>query len=132
MMMLNTAMGMATASVPDVCQTPAGPSLVPVPYPNIGQTTLAMGMVTNVLLGAMPALNLGSTIPLSNGDQAGVGMGVTSGQIMGEIAFTSGSKIVMVGGMPAVRMSDPTTQNARNTMGMAVSPGQQIAVDANG
>jgi hypothetical protein len=43
-----------------------------------------------------------------------------------------GSKIVMVGGMPAVRMGDQTTQNARNTMGMATSPGQQIIVNANG
>ncbi|HVY44443.1 MAG TPA: PAAR-like domain-containing protein, partial [Minicystis sp.] len=45
---------------PDVCLTPSGPAVVPVPYPNIAMNAMAASFSPNVLLTMMPALNVGS------------------------------------------------------------------------
>ena len=134
MFMLNTAGAMLNASVPDVCKTPVGPAVVPMPYPNIGMSVQANpgAIVDNVLLMAMPALNIGTTILMTNGDQAGVLGGVASNMIMGQASFVTSSLKVMVGGKPAVRMNDMTMQNSENTMGAAVMPGAQTIVMAMG
>lgn len=134
MFMLNIADAMLSASVPDVCKTPVGPAVVPTPYPNIGMSAMADpgAIVDNVLLVAMPALNIGTTILMTNGDQAGVLGGVASNMIMGEASFVTSSLKVMVGGMPAVRMNDMTMHNSENTMGAAVMPGDQVVVMAMG
>lgn len=131
MFLLNNAGAMATATVPDVCMTPAAPAPIPVPYPNIAMTDMAdpAGVVENVLVAGMPALNLGSKILLSNGDQGGTaGGGVACGRIMGEAAFVSGSTTVMVGGMPGVHLTSATTQNANNTVGLVASPSQTVVL----
>jgi uncharacterized Zn-binding protein involved in type VI secretion len=130
MFMLTTGGAMATATVPDICKTPVGPAVVPLPYPNIAMSLMANpgAIVENVLVMAMPALNIGTTILLTNGDQAGVEGGVASGMIMGEAAFITASENVMVGGMPAVRLTDMMTHNAENTVGLVVSPGEQVVV----
>ena len=66
---------------PDVCLTPAPPSPVPVPipYPNIAMGPTAVPNVPTVLINFMPAHNMGTVIPMTNGDNAGVNMGVASG-----------------------------------------------------
>ncbi|AZS81966.1 MULTISPECIES: DUF4150 domain-containing protein [Achromobacter] len=131
MFMLNNAGAMTTATVPDVCLTPAVPSPIPMPYPNIAMSDMADpgGIVENVLVGGMPALNQASTIMLSNGDQAGAaGGGVACGEIMGEAAFVTGSMKVMVGGPPGVRLTCMTTQNANNTVGIVAAPSQVIVM----
>lgn len=131
MFMLNNGGAMTTATVPDVCLTPAAPSPIPVPYPNIAMSTMADpgGIVENVLVSGMPALNQSSTLLLSNGDQAGSAPGgVACGQIMGEAAFVTGSMKVMVGGPPGVRLTCMTTQNANNTVGVVAAPSQVIVM----
>lgn len=134
MFMLNNAGAVATATVPDVCNTatPAGP--VPVPYPNIAETTLAdpSSVVSKVLVSGMPALNLMSKVTLSNGDQVGAQGGVTSARIMGQMAFLSGSTVVMVDGKPAVRLTSQTSHNGQpqNTVGMVCTPSQTIVMVA--
>ncbi|GAB2896045.1 DUF4150 domain-containing protein [Paralcaligenes sp. KSB-10] len=132
MFMLTTGGAMTSATVPDICKTQVGPAVVPIPYPNLATTLEANpgAIVENVLVVAMPALNVGSSILMSNGDQAGIEGGVVSSEIMGEVMFTTSSVSVMVGGMPAVRLTDMTTQNSENTIGLAVSPGEQVVVMA--
>lgn len=132
MFMLTTSNAMASATAPDVCKTPAGPAVAPIPYPNIATSAQADpgAIVETVLVGAMPSLNVGTTLLLSDGDQAGTaGGGVASDEIMGEVAFVTSSATVMIGGKPAVRMSDMTTHNANNTVGEVVSPGDQTVVN---
>lgn len=131
MFILNTAGAIALATVPDVCMTPAVPSPIPVPYPNIAMSDLAdpATIVENVLVVGMPALNMGSILLLSDGDQGGTaGGGVACGEIMGAAAFIDGSLTVMIGGMPAVCLSDLTTQNANNTMGLVTTPSQTVVM----
>ena len=118
--------GMFTATVPDVCKTPAAPSPIPVPYPNIGQGTLAdpSSVSTKVMVSGGLALTLSSKTLISSGDEAGVLGGVSSGRFIGEIAFVQGSQKVRLQGKAAVRQGDPTTHNAKNTTGLASAPSQ--------
>lgn len=127
MFALTTGGAQAVATVPDVCLTPSVPSPIPVPYPNLASTSMAdpASIVENVLIAAMPALNLSSTLLLSNGDEAGTaGGGAASHRIMGETRFVVGSTKVMIGGKPGVRLSCMTTHNNANTTGLVASPSQ--------
>ena len=128
MFMLNNGGAMANATAPDVCKTPSPAGPQPIPYPNIATTDMADpgGLVNNVLVAGMPAMNQASKVTLSNGDQAGAAGGVVSAKIMGEMAFVTGSQQVNVGGKPAVRVTDQTSHNGSppNTMGMVSAPSQ--------
>lgn len=126
MFMLTSGGGKATSTAPDVCQTPSPTGPMPVPYPNLADMSMADpgGLVRDVLVAGMPAMNQMSKVPMSNGDQAGAGGGVISKKIMGEMIFTSASQQVNVGGKPAVRVTCQTSHNAKNTQGLASIPGQ--------
>jgi len=71
-MFANTQMMGMDMAFPDVCLTPAGPAVVPVPYPNIAMGPTAIPNQLVVMIMAMPAHNLGTTIPMTNGDNAGL------------------------------------------------------------
>lgn len=115
---------------PDVCKTPAPPGPpVPVPYPNIAQTTLANPTALKVLVCGSPALTKASKIAMSNGDNAGVAGGVVSGSFMGECEFTSASLKVKFEGKPALRQMDSAKSNKGNTFGAVLAP-SQVKVDA--
>jgi len=116
--------------MPDVCNTPTPPTgaPAPIPYPNIstGATANPGTTAMTVLTDCMPSLNQASEIPLSNGDEAGVMMGVASGMIMGTTEFVLGSLTVFVGGSPAQRMTSVTGQNgmSMNCPGVSLAPSQ--------
>ncbi|MFG1295541.1 DUF4150 domain-containing protein [Xanthobacter variabilis] len=111
---------------PDTCRTPVGPAIVPLPYPNIGLSNTAVPTQTKVCLTCMPAHNLLTQKPLSNGDTAGVGLGMVSNLMMGPVSAASGSTNFFIGGMPAIKMSGPTKQNGAcpNAAGLTISPSQ--------
>lgn len=115
-------------AMPDVCLTPTPVGPVPIPYPNIamGPTALPPTACLKVLLSAGPAHNLMTTIPMSNGDNAGVNMGVASGMVMGPCRHTMGSTNVFYGGMPATKMTSMSGQNgmSMNIPGMTLVPAQ--------
>ena len=112
---------------PDVCLTPAPPAPpIPVPYPNI-----AMGPMANpgtackkTFIMCMPAHNLGTMIPMTNGDNPGVSMGVASGTVMGPQRHLTGAFTVLFEGMPATRVTSMSLQNSTNAPGMRVVPSQ--------
>jgi hypothetical protein len=111
-------------AMPDTCLTPAGPVMVPVPYPNIGMLPTAVETTTTVLVSNMPAIVATTMLPMSQGDSAGVGGGVMSGMIMGMVRFTKSSSKVRFGGMPAVTVTATTMQNMTNATGVQVAPSQ--------
>ena len=111
---------------PDICQTPAGPSLVPMPYPNTADHSMGSPPVPNVLVGGSPAHNLMTEIPMTQGDAAGTGGGVASGSVMGSASFLDGSASVMMGGSPATRLTSPTMQNGSNCSGASMVPSQTV------
>ena len=108
---------------PDVCLTPT-PAPTPIPYPNIAMGPMGMMPVVNVLLSCAPAHNLSTTIPMTNGDNAGVNMGVASGTVMGPSRHVLGSVTTLVGGLPQTRLTSVSIQNSTNAPGCRIVPSQ--------
>jgi len=111
---------------PDTCNTPVGPAIVPLPYPSFGLGPTAVPSQMKVLAMCMPAHNMATVKPITNGDNTGVALGLLSGMVMGPGASMAGSTVLLVGGPPATKMAMPTKQNGvgPNAFGMTLSPSQ--------
>jgi len=120
----NTQMMGMDMGFPDVCLTPSPVGPVPVPYPNIAAAPMAVNAVYNILFAGAPAHNLGTVIPMTNGDNAGVAMGVASGTVMGPSRHLTGAFTVLIGGMPATRLTSMSLQNSTNCPGVRLVPSQ--------
>ena len=127
-MFANCQMGGQNFAFPDVCKTPTPVGPVPIPYPNI-----AMLMTANpgtackkIYLMSMPAHNLMTQIPMSQGDNAGVAGGVASSMVMGPSRHLMGCVGVIYEGTPATKLTSPTGQNGMslNAPGMTIAPSQ--------
>lgn len=123
-MFANTQMMGMDAGFPDVCLTPTPAGPVPIPYPNIGMGPMAVPAVYNVLFMGAPAHNLASTVVMTNGDNAGLATGVASATVMGPDRHLTGAFTVLVGGLPATRLTSMALQNSTNCPGMRVVPSQ--------
>lgn len=122
-MFANTQMMGMDIGFPDVCLTPT-PAPVPIPYPNIAMGPMGVPAAYNILFMATPAHNMATTIPLTNGDNAGVNMGVASGTVMGPGRHLTGSFKVLLKGIPATKMTSVALQNSTNCPGMRLVPSQ--------
>ena len=118
----------AIASAPDVCKTPAGSAVVPIPYPNISQSSDLKGGSKSVKINGKPAATKASTFESSNGDQAGSLGGVISGTTGKKTGFLSYSFGVKFEGKNVVRHADMTTHNNKNTMGMVLGSAAMAAM----
>lgn len=124
-MFANTQMGGMDTGLPDVCLTPAAAGIpVPIPYPNMANGPMGVPAAYNVLISCAPAHNLGTSVPLTNGDNAGVNMGVASGMVMGPSRHLTGAFTCLIGGMPASRMTSSSLQNSTNCPGARIMPSQ--------
>ncbi len=121
-MFANTQMMGIDMGFPDVCLTPPVP--VPVPYPNIAAGPMGVPAAYNVLFMGAPAHNLGTTIVMTNGDNAGVATGVASGSVMGPSRHLTGAFTCLVGGLPATRVTSVALQNRTNCPGVRLVPSQ--------
>lgn len=114
--------------IPDVCLTPVPPAIVPIPYPNISMSTVALPPTTamTVLVDGTPSLNMMSEVILSNGNNVGVKGGVVSQVMMGPTRYMLGSFSLMLEGTPAVKLTSMTGQNGTpmNAPGMCIVPSQ--------
>lgn len=111
---------------PDVCKTVVGPAIVPLPYPNISTTTTAIPNIFNIFVMCMPVHNMLTMVPLSNGDEAGVTLGVVSQLIIGPTYHILGSFKVFKQVMPVTKWLSPTGQNGivPNMVGTTLTPCQ--------
>jgi len=121
--MMGTDMGF-----PDVCLTPTPAGPVPIPYPNIAMGPMAVPNCPNILFMCMPAHNLATTIPMTNGDNTGVNMGVASGTVMGPSRHVTGAFTVLLNGMPASRLTSMSLQNSTNCPGVRLVPSQALVL----
>jgi hypothetical protein len=80
--------------------------------------------VYKVLYGGTPAHNMGTIIPLTNGDNAGLMSGVASGTVMAPSQPMTGAFTVLVGGLVATRMTSMNLQNSTNCPGVSLVPSQ--------
>jgi hypothetical protein len=101
---------------------------VPIPYPNIAMGPTAIPNQMTLLIMAMPAHNLGTITPLTNGDNAGVLMGVASGMVMGPSRHLTGAFTVLFEGMPATRLTSMSLQNSTNAPGARLVPSQPLVM----
>ena len=121
-MFANCQIGGMALGGPDVCLTP--PVLEPIPYPNIAIQPMGVPAAYNVLLGGGPAHNLLTEVPLTLGDEPGIGLGVASGDVMGPSRHLTASFTFLVGGVPATRMTGITITNSTNAPGVSLVPSQ--------
>src|SRR5690348_7705858 len=122
-MLAKTSAGGTCMAFPDVCLTPAPPAPpIPVPYPNIGLDPTNTGFVPNVFITCTPAHNMGTAPPMTNGDNAGVSMGIASGRVMGPVRTVTAAFTVLVGGKPLARLTSVTVQNGTNAPGAKIVP----------
>lgn len=89
---------------PDPCATP--PMGVPIPYPNLATHATATPFAVKTFFSFVNGLNMGSIIPLTNGDQAG-----TMSPFMGPSMATMGNPRIFVEALPALNLLCPTTGN---------------------
>lgn len=102
---------------PDVCKTPAAPSPIPIPYPNIGMSSnTSQGPKKVKTDGKMP-MTKGAKYSRSSGDEAGTLGGVISSVNMNECEFMLYSFDVKFEGKNVCRMGDPLFHNRKNIMG---------------
>ena len=122
-MFANTQMMGMDLGFPDVCLTPT-PVPVPIPYPNIALGPMGVPAAYNVLFMGMPAHNMLTMIPLSNGDNPGVNLGVASGLVMGPARHLTAAFTCFVGLAPGTKLTSMALQNSTNCPGMRIVPSQ--------
>jgi hypothetical protein len=123
-MFANTQMMGMDLGFPDVCLTPTPAGPIPIPYPNIALGPMGVPAAYNVLFMCTPAHNMLTTVPLSNGDNPGVALGVASGMVMGPGRHLTAAFTVVVGMAPATRLTSVALQNSTNCPGMRIVPSQ--------
>ncbi|WP_446326606.1 PAAR-like domain-containing protein [Citrobacter sedlakii] len=110
---------MVVSLTPDVCKTPVGPALPPVPYPVTASLGDAVLTVSSVKVNGCPVLVLNqSFVPLTKGDAPGVAGGIKSGTVGDICEPLEHSTTFRVGGKPVLRHFDKFWMNARNTTGI--------------
>jgi len=110
-MMPGSNMGLGfNIGFPDVCLTPAAPSPVPIPYPNLGANAMSLPFCVNIFLSFLPALNMGEKPAMTNGDNAGV----NHAMFMQPGGNNMGSVKVLYSGLPAEHLLNPTQGNNYN------------------
>lgn len=113
----DTGEGLIVSCTPDICRTPVGSSLVPVPYTITAVQEDDANTAATVRMTGLRAHNTGSMTTCCTGDEPGTGTGVKSGTV-GSICEPKGhSGSVRIEGKWAVRHGDEWWMNKRNTVG---------------
>ncbi|MEN6509127.1 MAG: DUF4150 domain-containing protein [Smithella sp.] len=112
---------MVMCSMPDVCLTPAGPSMVPIPYQIVAFMDKSTMASSNVEFGGQPAvLRDQSMIMQVVGNEAGTGGGVKSGRNVWLVEFDTASESIFINGKNLVRHNDTCWMNGKNTRGKVI------------
>jgi hypothetical protein len=111
------------ATVPDVCKTPTPGGPVPMPYPNISQSSTLSGGTTTVKADGNMAAIKGSKFSMSSGDEPGTVGGIKSNTFKQASTWILYSFDVKLDGANACRFTDKKFQNNENTIdAMGVIP----------
>ncbi len=102
---------------PDVCLTPVGKAVVPIPYANTGKSAdTTKGPKSVKTDGVMPMVK-GALYSKSTGDAAGSRKGIASGTIENVCEFMMYSFDVKFEGRNVCRLGDPLWHNKKNILG---------------
>lgn len=118
-----------TMAFPDVCNTPSPAGPVPIPYPNVAQSSDAAQGAATVKSDGNPTCVKDSNFAMSTGDEAGTaGGGVASGKIKGKAEFINFSFDVKFEGKNVTRALDLMLHNDKNTPPFPVIQGPVVAL----
>jgi hypothetical protein len=105
-----------TIAFPDVCKTPSPAGPIPIPYPNIAQSSDTASGAKSVKADGNPICVKDSNFKTSTGDEAGsAGGGVASSKTKGKAEFVNYSFDVKVEGKNVPRAFDLMLHNDKNT-----------------
>ena len=96
---------------PDVCKTPVGGSMVPVPYSSIAFLATAVRVNNTVRWNGKPDFMQNSRTPNSLGTEPGVGRGVAKSGHLGPATGTVLTASVFSSGWASTRHKDPAVIN---------------------
>lgn len=113
--------GMSIA-FPDVCKTPTPVGPIPIPYPNIAQSTDTDKGSKKVKMDSEPIMVQGSSFKMSSGDEAGSAQGVVSSKIKGPAEFVAYSFDVKAEGKNVCRLGDMMLHNKGGTFNTPPMP----------
>jgi hypothetical protein len=122
-----TKKGGMAAAFPDVCKTPAAPSPLPIPYPNMAQLSGTDKACKKVLMSNKETVCENSKIKRSNGDEAGTLKGMVSQKNMDQVTFKKYSSKVFAKGKKVVHHTAVTAHNGSNAnipVGCHAAPSQ--------
>lgn len=115
---------------PDVCKTPAPPAgPIPIPYPNIAQSTDTDGGSTKVKIDGCPIMLKDSNFKMSSGDEAGSAGGIMSSCTKGKAEFLNYSFDVKIEGKNVPRLGDMMLGNKKNTPPMPEIQPPAVIID---
>ena len=114
----DTGEGILVSMTPDVCRTPNGPAMPPIPYSVWAkQNNSAAATAATVRQTGMTSHTSASLITVTHGDAPGVGGGVKSGTVGSICQPRTWSKTVRFEGKNAVRHDDEWWMNRKNCHG---------------
>ncbi len=113
----DTGDGIIVSVTPDVCKTPVGSSMVPVPYSITAKQGDDANTVATVRMKGKRAHNMASLVTKCTGDAPGTGTGIKSGTVGSVCHPQTHSGTVRIGGEYAIRDADMWEMNNRNTIG---------------
>ena len=106
---------MAVSLAPDICKTPMGPNMVPVPYPIVADLDDSIAVAKHVNFNGDPVYLLSdSVITTVTGNEPGTGGGMKSGVNRGKVRATTASTSVRVEKQFVVRHGDECDMNLAN------------------
>lgn len=112
--------GLIVCTTPDVCKTPVGNSMVPIPYSITARQSDDANTVPTVRMTGKRAHNMASIVTTCTGDAPGTGKGIKSGTTEGVCHPKTHSNNVRIRGDWAIRHDDVWEMNNRNTVGKLV------------
>ena len=102
----------AVSIVPNVCKTPMGGGMVPVPYPIVADLSNSVEVAKTVHFNEDPVFLLSdSVVTRVTGNEPGTGGGLKSGVNRGKVRATQSSRSVRVEGKYVVRHGDECDMN---------------------
>lgn len=107
--------GGITPCFPDVCKTPVGSAIVPIPYPNIAKSSDTDKAAKKVKCDGKPVSVKSSNFKTSVGDEPGVSKGIASSKTKGKAEYVNYSFDTKVEGKNVPRAFDLMLHNDKNT-----------------
>jgi len=122
-----------TIAFPDMCKTPSPAGPIPIPYPNIAQSSDTDKGTKKVKVDGKPVCIADSNFKMSSGDEAGTaGGGVASNKTKGKAEFVNYSFDVSFEGKGVARSFDLMLHNDKNTPPFPVLQGPVIGLGKSG